>query len=140
MRTRGAWSAGFTLLEVAVAMAILGLVLGTMMQVLSGGLTLEHKAGQLSGAVLKARALMDELLADMELRDGVEEDVDLDGRRWRRTVRRATPEEGGPEEGVDEEFEYDFSLKYLEVEIAWSEGEGEKTYTLRSLRVAPVLE
>lgn len=121
-------------------MAVLGLVLGTMMQVLSGGLELGYRAGQLSGAVLKARVLMDELLADLELRDGVEEGVDPDGLRWRRTVRVATPEEGGPEEGWEEDFEHDFTLKYLGVEVAWNEGEGEKSYALHSLRVAPVLE
>lgn len=135
---------GFTLLEVAVAMAVLGLVLGTMMQVLSGGLNLEYKAGQLARAVLRARALTDELLSQIELRDGVEESVDADGLRWRRAVREATPEEKGVEPGSEDDSEFaderEFSLKAIEVSVAWGEGEGQKTYTVLSLRVTPTLE
>jgi prepilin-type N-terminal cleavage/methylation domain-containing protein len=143
---RPAWrrARGFTLLEVAVAMAVLGLVLGTMMQVLSGGLNLEYKAGRLARAVLRARALADELLSQIELRDGVEENVDPDGLRWRRAVRAATPEEMGIEPGGEEESDFaderDFALKSIEVSVAWDESSGEKTYTVRSLRVTPALE
>ncbi len=134
---------GFTLLEVSVAMAVLGLVLVTMMQVISGGLNLEYKAGQLARAVLRARALMDEMLSQIELRDGVEEIADPDGLRWRREVREATPEERGVDaESMDEDFvdESEWTLKVIEVSVAWDEGMGEKTYTVRSLRVAPLLE
>ena len=132
--------AGFTLLEVAVAMSILGLVLVTMMQVISGGLTLEYKAGELGRAVVKARALMDELMTELELRDGVEEGGDGTNMRWRRTVRLATPEEGGPLEESELDFEHEHVLRYVEVVVAWNEGGREKTYTLQSLRVAPQLE
>ena len=133
---------GFTLLEVAVAMAVLGLVLVTMMQVISGGLTLEHKAGKLGRAVVTARALMDELVTDLELRDGVEEGGDADELRWRRTVRRATPEERGEEEAEDSElgFEAEYALRFLEVVVAWTEGGNEKTYAVQSLRVTPETE
>jgi prepilin-type N-terminal cleavage/methylation domain-containing protein len=132
--------AGFTLLEVAVAMSILGLVLVTMMQVISGGLTLEYKAGELGRAVVKARALMDELMTELELRDGVEEGGDGTNMQWRRTVRLATPEEGGPLEESELDFEHEHVLRYVEVVVAWNEGGREKTYTLQSLRVAPQLE
>ena len=127
---------GFTLLEVAVAVAVLGVLLGTKMQVISAGLTLEYKAGHLGRAVLKARALMDELATEIELRDGVEEGMDDDGLRWRRSVRRATPEEGGDED--DEfDFEHEYALRFLEVVVAWGEGDVEKTYTVQSLRFGP---
>ena len=138
--TSGVRRRGFSLLEVAVAMAVLGLLLVSMMQVISGGLTLEYKAGRMGHAVLRARALMDELLTEIELRDGVQESVDEDGLRWRRTVRLATPEEGGPVEEGELGVERDYALRFLEVIVAWSEGEGDKTYALQSLRVTPVLE
>jgi len=139
-RGRRDWQPGFTLLEVAVALAILGLVLVTMMQVISGGLTLEYKAGNLGRAVVKARALMDELMTELELRDGVEEGGDGTDVRWRRTVRAAGPEEGGVEDDSELEFEAEHMLRFLEVVVAWSEGGVEKTYTLQSLRVTPQLE
>jgi prepilin-type N-terminal cleavage/methylation domain-containing protein len=132
--------AGFTLLEIAVALSILGLVLVTMMQVISGGLTLEYKAGHLGRAVVKARALMDELMTELELRDGVEEGGDGTDIRWRRTVRLATTEEGGPLEESELDFEHEHALRYVEVVVAWNEGGREKTYTLQSLRVTPQLE
>lgn len=131
---------GFTLLEISVAMAVLGLVLVTMMQVLSGGLTLEHKAGRTARAVLRARALMDEMLADIELKDIVEEHVGEDGLRWQRTVRLATPEEGGVDPDSEEAEEQEFALRVIEVVVAWDEGFTEKTYELSSLRVTPSLE
>lgn len=141
MRTRSkAGRHGFSLLEVAVAMSVLGLILVSMMQVISGGLTLEYKAGRLGHAVLRARALMDGLLTDLEVRDGVEENVDEDGLRWRRTVRQATPEEGGVDEHDESAPDRDYALRHLEVIVAWSEAGGEKTYTVQSLRVTPVLE
>jgi hypothetical protein len=116
-----------------------------MMQVLSGGLNLEYKAGQLARAVLRARALADELLSQIELRDGVEESVDPDGLRWRREVRVATPEETGvdpdaEEEGSEFADEHEFVLKAIEVTVAWDEGAGQKTYSVRSLRVTPLME
>jgi prepilin-type N-terminal cleavage/methylation domain-containing protein len=131
---------GFTLLEVAVAMAVLGLILVSMMQTISGGLTLEYKAGRVGHAVLRARALMDELLTTLEIRDGVEENVDEDGLRWRRAIRKATVEEGGADEADEHAADRDYELRHLEVIVAWSEGEGEKTYALESLRVTPVVE
>jgi hypothetical protein len=121
-------------------MSILGLVLVTMMQVISGGLTLEHKAGNLGYAVVKARALMDELMTEIELRDGVEEGEADGGLRWRREVRRATAEEGGPEEDSELEFEPEYALRFLQVTVTWNEGLGEKSYTVQSLRVTPDLE
>jgi prepilin-type N-terminal cleavage/methylation domain-containing protein len=135
----GGGRTGFTLLEVAVAMSILGLGLVTMMQVISGGLTLEYKAGGLGRAVLTARALMDELLTEIELRDGVEEGEEADGIRWRRTVRRATPEEGGDDE-AELDFDQEYALRFLEVIVAWNEGGRDKTYTVQSLRVTPDFE
>jgi len=131
---------GFTLLEVSVAIAILGLVLMTMMQVISGGLTLEYKAGQRGRAVVRARALMDELMTELELPDSDEDGVDADGIRWNRVVRAATLEEGTQEGDEDFEIEHDFALRYMEVKVAWDEGSGEKTYSLKSLRVTPALE
>ena len=131
---------GFTLLEVAVAMAVLGLVLVTMMQVISGGLTLQYKAGKLGRAVVTARALMDELVTEVELRDGVEESDDGSGLRWRRTVRRATPEEGSAVADSELGFEQEYALRFLEVVVAWNESGREKTYSVQSLRVAPEVE
>jgi prepilin-type N-terminal cleavage/methylation domain-containing protein len=131
---------GFTLLEVSVAIAVLGLVLVTMMQVLSGGLTLEHKAGLTTRAVLRAREKMDVVVAVREPQNGIEEGVDDDGLRWHRTVRPATPEEGGVDPDSEAAEEQEFALWVIEVVVAWDEGLTEKTYKVSTLRVWPWLE
>jgi prepilin-type N-terminal cleavage/methylation domain-containing protein len=131
--------AGFTLLEIAVALAIVGIGMVACMQVFSGALKLQDRASRQSRAVLVARVGMDELLMrpNQELRDGCEERAaGADGFRMRRCVRKA-----GPEDGVEEDNEADVQLeqilRYLEVAVAWQDGAGEKTYTVRSMRLTP---
>jgi prepilin-type N-terminal cleavage/methylation domain-containing protein len=131
--------AGFTLLEIAVALAIVGIGMVACMQVFSGSLRLQDRASRQSRAVLVARVGMDELLMrpDEELRDGCEDrPAGEDGFRMRRCVRKAGPEEGVEE--VDEaETPLEHVLRYLEVAVAWEDGSGEKTYTVRSMRLSP---
>ena len=55
-------AAGFTLLEIAVALAILGVGIVTCLQVFSGSIRLQDRATRQSRAVLHARAAMDALL------------------------------------------------------------------------------
>jgi prepilin-type N-terminal cleavage/methylation domain-containing protein len=129
-------SHGFTLLEIAVAVAILGVGVVTLQQIYQGALRLQDRASRQSRAVLHARATMDALLFQRTLADHTAEKTTREGFRTRVLVRHATPEEGGE---VDREFDLTFeqSLRYLEVEVAWSDGAGMKTYTLRSLRMVP---
>lgn len=134
MRSRGK-TAGFTLLEVAVAMAILSLAVVSCLQIFSGSLRLQDRASRSSRAVLLARAHMDALIGQPDLRDHVEERQWAGGFTSRVTVRHA-----GAEEGLSEgefEVESDTSLRYLQVDVMWNDGRGEKSYTLKSMRTAP---
>jgi prepilin-type N-terminal cleavage/methylation domain-containing protein len=131
--------AGFTLIEIAVAMAILGTGVVTLQQIYQGALRLQDRASRRSRAVLHARAAMDALLVAREVKNHTEERTTQEGYRTRVLVRDATVDEGGEDTG-DEFGLHSISeqkLKYLEVEIAWQDGVGMKTYTLRSLRMAP---
>jgi prepilin-type N-terminal cleavage/methylation domain-containing protein len=132
-------SHGFTLLEIAVALAILGVGVVTLQQIYQGALNLQDRASRQSRAVLHARATMDALLFQRSLQDHTDEKTTREGFRTRVLVRHATSEEGGQEAkgdlALNENFEQ--SLRYLEVEVAWSDGAGAKTYTLRSLRMMP---
>ncbi len=126
---------GFTLIEIAVAMAILGIGVVTLQQIYQGSLRLQNRASRQSRAVLHARAQMDALFFQRLIKDGTSEQTTREGFRTRVTVRHATPEEGGADDkGLG--FELETGLRYLEVEVAWSDGSGMKTYTLRSLRMA----
>jgi prepilin-type N-terminal cleavage/methylation domain-containing protein len=127
-------TAGFTLLEVAVALAVLGAGIVTCLQIFGGSLRLEDRASRQSRAVLHARAAMDALLFQPEITDHVEDRTTAEGFQTHILVRHATPEEGGRE---DLEFVSDLGLRYLQVDVTWQDGAGAKTYTLRSIRVAP---
>jgi len=132
----GRGRSGFTLLEVAVALAIMGLGVVTCLQVFSGSLRVQDRASRQTRAVLFARAIMDALLAETEVSNHTEERDTAEGYRARITVRDA-----GAEDGVtfpeDWESSLDLTLRVLEVEVAWQDGAGMKSYALRSLRMAP---
>jgi prepilin-type N-terminal cleavage/methylation domain-containing protein len=139
-------SRGFTLIEIAVAMAILGVGVVTLQQIYQGALRLQDRASRQGRAVLHARATMDSLLAPRTISDTTSEQTTREGFKTRILVRHATPEDapmlqgsiGGSDDSDERTFglETEQSLRYLEVEVSWSDGVGQKTYTLRSLRLA----
>jgi prepilin-type N-terminal cleavage/methylation domain-containing protein len=139
-------SHGFTLIEIAVAMAILGVGVVTLQQIYQGALRLQDRASRQGRAVLHARAAMDSLLAPRTISDTTSEQTTREGFKTRILVRHATPEDapmlqgsiGGSDDSDERTFglETEQSLRYLEVEVSWSDGVGQKTYTLRSLRLA----
>ena len=128
--------AGFTLLEVAIALAILGVGVVTCLQLFSGSLRLQGRASRETRAVLAARANMDALLFQSEVKNRDDERDTAEGFKVHTIVRDATEADGFilPE---GEDFEPDFILKYLEVEVAWQDGVGVKKYIVRSMRIAP---
>jgi prepilin-type N-terminal cleavage/methylation domain-containing protein len=127
---------GFTLLEVAIALAILGVGVVTCLQLFSGSLRLQDRASREARAVLAARATMDALLFSPEVKNQDAERDTAEGFKVHTVVRDAGPDDGFilPD---DEGFEPDFILKYLQVEVAWQDGAGVKRYTVRSMRIAP---
>ncbi|MCI0347077.1 MAG: type II secretion system GspH family protein [Chloroflexi bacterium] len=135
--------AGFTLLEIAVALAIVGIGMVACMQVFSGSLRLQDRASRQSRAVLVARVGMDDLLMRPydRLRNGCEDrPAGADGIRMRACVRKAGPEDGLQEPEGDLDPQLELEPRFLEVAVAWQDGAGEKTYTVRSIRLTPVDE
>ena len=139
-------SRGFTLIEIAVAMAILGVGVVTLQQIYQGALRLQDRASRQGRAVLHARAAMDSLLAPRTIADTTSEETTREGFKTRILVRHATAADapmlegsvGGSDDDDERQFglESEQSLRYLEVEVTWSDGVGQKTYTLKSLRLA----
>jgi len=127
--------AGFTLLEIAVALAILGVGVVSCLQIFSASLRMQDRASRESRAVMHGRAAMDALLFNPQIADHQEERDTAEGFRTRILVRHAGPEEGLSERDLD--FQSDYSLRYLQVDVIWRDGTGAKTYTLKSLRMAP---
>jgi general secretion pathway protein I len=135
MRRARASASGFTLLEIAVALAVLGIGVVTCLQIFSGSLRLQDRASRESRAILFARGLMDALVFDREIKDHSEVLNTAEGYRARILVRHAGADEGLDKRDLD--FQSDVSLRYLEVEVTWQDGIGSKTYLLKSMRAAP---
>lgn len=126
---------GFTLLEVGVALAIVGIGVVVCLQIFSGSLRLQDRASRETRAVLYARALMDALLFQSGIENHVEDRDTAEGYKAHIVVRDAGPEDG-IDYGPDFESNLDVGLRALEVEVAWQDGRGVKTYRLTSMRMA----
>ncbi|MFQ5353810.1 MAG: prepilin-type N-terminal cleavage/methylation domain-containing protein [Thermodesulfobacteriota bacterium] len=74
--------AGFTLLEVMVSLAILGIGILTVMQLFSGSLGLAMTASEHTAIVLLAREKMAETLVDKDIHPGTTEGADEKGLIW----------------------------------------------------------
>jgi len=132
---RAPGTVGFTLIEVAVALAILGVGVVTCLQIFGASLRMQQRASRETRAVLAARAAMDALIASPEIQDHSADRDSAEGFRTHVLVRHAGRDEGLSDKALD--FQSDYSLRYLQIDVTWQDGAGAKTYTLKSLRMAP---
>ena len=127
-------SRGFTLLEIAIAMAILGIGIVTVLQIFGASLRLQDRATRETAAVREARTAMDSLFAwpadDIEHAPQGDR-VTEEGFTTRRTI--------WPENQPDAELECvpTHRLYHFQVTVTWQDGRGAKTYVLESMRVVP---
>ncbi len=127
---------GFTLLEVMVAMAILGMAVVSCLEIFSSALRMETRASRMSRVVLHARAAMDALLFEPEVKDHEETRTTQEGFETHILVRHAGSGEGVEHRDLDLQSEN--ALRYLRVEVRWKDAGGEgKPFVLESLRMAP---
>ncbi len=126
---------GFTLLEIAVALAVLGVGVVTCLQIFSGSLRLQDRASRESRAVLAARAAMDHLISERDEELAVHNEC------------RPTSAEGfkvcekvwdcGPSDGVDKkdlDMDSGVIMRCLHVDVTWQDGVGAKTFGVDSMR------
>lgn len=128
-------SRGFTLIEIAIGMAILGIGVATAMQVFGGALQLARGGAMRTEGVMHAKALMDSTLWAPELAHSVSHGEIGDGYRWERNIREA-----GVEEGLEGEPRADVRLSVVTVVVEWDEPSGVKSYELATMRVEPNYE
>lgn len=121
-------SRGFTLLEIAVSLAILGIGMVACIQAFGGGLRLQDRAARQDRAVELAREAMDRLIEEPTTRSGSE---DRGGYRVAWTTRKA-----GQDDGIKQDDGLDVVMRFLQVDVTWGEGAGAKTYTVRTLQPA----
>ena len=135
-RAARACARGFTLIEVAIAMAIVGVGVVTVLEIFNAALRTEHGAGVRSRAVMRARDLLERT---MTMPDPIplNESGDFgDGYRWERRVREAKDLIEGNTRDLD--VKNDVTLYEIEVSVTWPQAaDREGVYTVRTLRVAP---
>jgi prepilin-type N-terminal cleavage/methylation domain-containing protein len=124
---------GFTLLEIAIGMAILGIGVVAALQVFGSSMQLARNASRKSEAVVHAKALMDAALWSPQLPDSISHGTIGNGFRWERTVRHAGPADGVPDEDTPTEVR----LAVITVRVEWTELNGVKSYQIGTMRVVP---
>lgn len=117
---------GFSLLEMLVAMAVLGLSLGVLYQAVAGASRNVHLDEQYTYATVLAESL----LANYQVVpiQGLQQAGETEGGyRWQ-VLTQATP--GDYPEGMVEG-----SLQDIEVTVSWNDGEKERQFQLQSIVV-----
>ncbi len=136
MRRRGRSAAGFTLLEVLVATAIMGIATVSLLSALTTSLSNASRITESDRAALLARQKMDELLIAPDVRVNTEIDGGWDpsmtggipvGWRAMATVFEAPPGNLPPGTRV---------IERVEVEVWWQDGNNRRSYKLSGYRIA----
>lgn len=124
MRLEQRRRAGFTLIEVLIAVAVLGTALVVLLHCQLVSIRLADRAAQLTRATLLAEAMMAERLAQGYPEAGTEQGADEDGAvpmSWTVQVAPAELDVPGGE------------LRSVQVEVAWQDGRGTRRVTLNTL-------
>ncbi len=119
-------AAGFTLLEVIVAVAILALSLGARLQIFSSGLKGARVAGHHTVATLQAESRLAATGIETALREGEFAGEFDNGHRWLVTVR---PHQGADAVAAVTAYE-------VVVTVSWDGGGAGKSVSLSTLRLA----
>ncbi|MEK6527784.1 MAG: prepilin-type N-terminal cleavage/methylation domain-containing protein [Nitrospirota bacterium] len=119
------WGAGFTLIEVMVAMAIMAISLVVVMQLFSASLKISRLSGDYTRAIVHAKGKMEEL----SIKPGQGTGVFEDGFKWESEVQ--------PYEDIKEELEtLDVNLLKIKVKIIWSgKSNKQESIEMASLRI-----
>lgn len=121
---------GFTLLEVLVALTILGLGVVTLLQIFSLGLRLGARSSAGTETVTYGARVMDELLARKKLLDGSESGTIDSFGRWQAQIQ--TVRDAAPALTLSSPWE----LKEVTVEMIVNDGGRERGIEFKTLRLA----
>lgn len=122
-----AFQKGFTLLEVVVAMAIVGLGVMTLLEIFSLGLRLGARSSERSEAISYGRQAIDGVLIRQRIQEGREEGSFGEGHRWRLQVQ--------PFQGEDRLGSTGWELKEINLQMQYREGGREQQLELKTLRL-----
>jgi len=117
---------GFTLLEILVALAILGLAITIILQLFSANLRALSVSGNYVSAVTKAEAKMREILDDTNLSEKSWSEVTDDGYRFDASISETLK---------DRTENLQVRLLEIDMTVQWTEGLKNKSLTLKTMKV-----
>jgi general secretion pathway protein I len=122
---------GFTLIEVMVALAILGVGLTVIIELFSGGLRLARTSMEYTKAVNYARTKLEEVAVNSTLEEGTGEgESDDKAFRWQVAVKKVDllP--------IDKSMDYKppIELFQVKIDVFWKSGSKERSTSLESLK------
>lgn len=128
---------GFTLIEVVIALAILGVAFTVILELFSGGLRLGRVSEEYVNAMNYASLKMEELTTKGNVREGTEEGSFDDHYRWQTLVRKLDllPIE---EKGID--FKPPVELLQIKVNVLWNSGAKERSTAIESYKTVRLQE
>jgi prepilin-type N-terminal cleavage/methylation domain-containing protein len=129
MRVQRLSISGFTLLEVLVALTIVGLGVVTLLQIFSLGLRLGARSTTSTEAVTYGARMMDELLARKKLSEGSDSGTLGTAGRWKSQVQ--TVRDASPSLNLSSNWE----LKEVALEMTVAEGERERRVDFKTFRL-----
>lgn len=127
---------GFTLFEVLVAVAILGIGLTIVIELFSGGLRLGRISGEYTKAMNYAKKKIEEIAIKPEIEEGIEEGRLDEDFRWQIIVKKEEllPIENRPD------FKPPVDFFKIQVNIFWKSGIRERSIHLESCKVIKLEE
>lgn len=132
LKSRPNFLTGFTLLEVLLAVSILGLAVTVIMQQFSAGLRIARSSQTYTTATIYAKQKLEELQVEEEMQEKEESGSFEDGYYFRVSI---APYEEYIEEEDEDIFEHlPLEIYRLESVVWWQEGEKEKSVTLATLK------
>lgn len=121
--------AGFTLLEVLVAMTIVGIGVVTLLEVFSLGLRLGARSSLQTEALAYGSQIMDGILARPKMEDGAEQGTYQDRARWKLRVQTVRDPSTALTLGSNLE------LKEVALDVTVNDGGRERRVELTTLRL-----
>jgi len=121
---------GFTLIEVVVAMAILGISLILVIELFSGGLRLGRASEEYTQASHYAQMKLEEIAMTRQMEEGSEEGEFDSTYRWQVETKKV---EILPLEGATD-YTPPADLFQVQVRIIWKSGRQEKTTTIETFK------
>jgi general secretion pathway protein I len=123
-------TAGFTLIEVVVAMAILGVALTVIIELFSGGLRLARTSAEYTKAINYARMKMEEIAVKQKMEEGTQEGEFDHTFRWQVETKKV--DVLPIEKGID--FTPPTELFQVKVNVLWKSGSRERSTRLETYR------